>query len=596
MKAIMVMFDSLNRNMLQPYGGDYIKAPNFERLAEKTVTFRNFYSGSMPCMPARRELHTGRYNFLHRSWGPIEAFDFSTPEFLKKNGVYTHIVTDHQHYWEDGGEGYLPRYSSFDCIRGQEGDYWIGQVDRTKDVEDLSTKNNGCSPSKLKVQDKINRKQMKTEEKHPMFRVHKGGMNFIERNKDADNWFLQIEHFDPHEPFFAPEKYKNLYNNKKYSGEEFDWPNYKVVSEDENMISRAKENYAALVSMCDHYLGQILDTMDRNDLWKDTMLIVNTDHGFLLGEHEWWGKNCMPIYNELANLPFFIWDPRSGKRGEEREALAQTIDIAPTLLDFFNLPANDHMDGKSLSETIYRDKPVREAALFGNHGGHINITDGSYVYMRAGESTDCLYQYTLAATHLRQFFLPEELSNIELSNGFSFTDNKPVMKIKRADDLTFSFAADTSYFGHRLYDLKNDPEQKNPIDDSSIEAEMIKKMAVLMEENEAPKEQYQRMGIPLDGDISVNDLNEEKIRWRRMVEPFKHVEWKDNTQDEYLSILQSLPIEEREKISSIFESYIKENGCRELDSDILLDFIKSNISNPYLEKVMYFCEIAGRRV
>ena len=77
MKAIMVMFDSLNRHMLPSYGCEWIHAPNFERLAERSITFDNCYVGSMPCMPARRELHTGRYNFLHRSWGPLEPFDDS---------------------------------------------------------------------------------------------------------------------------------------------------------------------------------------------------------------------------------------------------------------------------------------------------------------------------------------------------------------------------------------------------------------------------------------------------------------------------------------------------------------------------------------
>ncbi|MBW7458915.1 sulfatase-like hydrolase/transferase, partial [Paenibacillus sepulcri] len=76
MKAIMVMFDTLNRHMLSPYGGpEWLQTPNFKRLAERTAVFDNSYVGSMPCMPARRELHTGRYNFLHRSWGPLEPFD-----------------------------------------------------------------------------------------------------------------------------------------------------------------------------------------------------------------------------------------------------------------------------------------------------------------------------------------------------------------------------------------------------------------------------------------------------------------------------------------------------------------------------------------
>ena len=98
MKAIMVMYDSLNRHMLPPYGCEWTHMPNFERLAARSVLFENNYVGSMPCMPARRELHTGRYNFLHRAWGPLEPFDDSMPEILKHHGTYTHLVSDHLHY------------------------------------------------------------------------------------------------------------------------------------------------------------------------------------------------------------------------------------------------------------------------------------------------------------------------------------------------------------------------------------------------------------------------------------------------------------------------------------------------------------------
>ena len=128
MKCIMVMFDSLNRHMLPAYGCQWTHAPNFARLAQRTVTFDKSYVCSMPCMPARRELHTGRPNFLHRGWGPLEPFDDSMPEILAANKVYTHLVSDHYHYWEDGGATYHPRYSSWEFFRGQEGDPWKGQV------------------------------------------------------------------------------------------------------------------------------------------------------------------------------------------------------------------------------------------------------------------------------------------------------------------------------------------------------------------------------------------------------------------------------------------------------------------------------------
>src|SRR4029450_6553041 len=74
MRTIFVLFDSLIRNGLGCYGGTSIATPNFDRFAKRAVTFDNHYVGSLPCMPARRDLHTGRLNFMHRSWGPLEPF------------------------------------------------------------------------------------------------------------------------------------------------------------------------------------------------------------------------------------------------------------------------------------------------------------------------------------------------------------------------------------------------------------------------------------------------------------------------------------------------------------------------------------------
>ena len=84
MRTVFVLFDSLIRRGMECYGGDLI-TPNFQRFAEKSVTFTNHYVGSLPCMPARRELHTGRHNFLHRSWGPLEPYDISG--CVDNNGV-----------------------------------------------------------------------------------------------------------------------------------------------------------------------------------------------------------------------------------------------------------------------------------------------------------------------------------------------------------------------------------------------------------------------------------------------------------------------------------------------------------------------------
>jgi len=485
MKAIMVMFDSLNRHMLPPYGCDWVHAPNFRRLAERSVTFNNCYAGSLPCMPARREIHTGRYNFLHRSWGPIEPFDRSMPEMLKENGVYTHLVSDHYHYWEEGGATYHTRYSTWEISRGQEGDLWKGQV-RDPEAPPML----GREPKGHMRQDWVNRQYMQRVEDQPQAVTFARGLEFIRHNRAEDNWFLHIETFDPHEPFFTHKKYKDLYPHD-YRGPHFDWPPYRRVEETPEQVQHCRYEYAALVSMCDEHLGKVLDLMDELDLWRDTMLIVNTDHGFLLGEHGWWAKCRMPCYNEIAHLPLFVWDPRCALRGVRRDSLVQTIDLAPTLLEFFGVPVAPEMQGGPLRDTIASDRPIRRAGLFGIHGGHVNVTDGRYVYMRGpvDPQNEPLYEYTLMPTHMKHTFDVAELQDIELQEPFTFTRGCRTMKIRARAWF------DPTPFGTLLFDLAQDPHQERPMGDPVVERRMTALLVELMRASEAPEEQYRRLGL-----------------------------------------------------------------------------------------------------
>jgi len=487
MKAIMIMFDSLNRHMLPPYGCDWVHAPNFRRLAEKSVVFDNCYAGSLPCMPARRELHTGRYNFLHRSWGPIEPFDESMPKLLKRNGIYTHLASDHYHYWEDGGCTYHTRYSSWEISRGQEGDPWKGEVKDPDIPRHVRTMREGTNPWR---QDWVNRKYMINEEDQPQAKTFRQGMDFIRTNNQTDNWFLHIETFDPHEPYFTSRHYKDLYPHT-YRGPHFDWPNYDRVKESPVQVEHCRYENAALVSMCDTYLGKILALMDEYDLWKDTLLIVNTDHGFLLGERGWWAKMVQPIYNEIARIPLFIWDPRCGKKNERRSSLVQTIDLAPTILAYFGIGIPESMEGFPLAGTIDKDTPVRETALFGCHGGHVNVTDGKYIYMRGPvtEANTPLFEYTLMPTHMARMFGVHELQNITLREPFAFTKGCRTMKIAT------SSLYNAHRFGSLLFDLHQDPGQEASLKDEAVEARMIGKMVDLMKRNDAPEDQFQRLGL-----------------------------------------------------------------------------------------------------
>ncbi len=484
MKAIMVMFDSLNRRLMQPYGCDWVHTPNFARLAARAATFENAYIGSMPCMPARRELHTGRYNFLHRSWGPLEPFDDSMPQLLDENGVHSHLVTDHQHYWEDGGATYHTRYTTHQFVRGQEGDPWQGVVGAGV-VRDPNRN------LRTRLQDQVNRGFLNEEALMPQAQTFAHGIDFIRANADEDDWFLQVETFDPHEPFFTQPGWKELYPHD-YDGPLFDWPPYARVSETPEQVQHMRYEYAALMSMCDHYLGTVLDVMDELQLWDDTLLIVNTDHGFHLGEHDWWAKMRMPWYNELANIPFFIWDPRSKIAGERRRSLVQNIDVPATILEYFGLDRPADMQGQPLRDAVASDAPVRAAALYGGHGGHVNVTDGRHVYMRAAEREDNqpLYNYTLMATHMRYRYPPEDLQALALAQPFTFTKGCQTMKIPVTSNLLGIPSFETL-----LFDTGSDPGQLTPLQDAAAEARMSELLVDLMRANDAPDEQFERLGL-----------------------------------------------------------------------------------------------------
>lgn len=489
MKCIMVMFDSLNRHMLPPYGCDWVQAPNFSRLAQRTVTFEKSYVCSMPCMPARRELHTARPNFLHCPWGPLEPFDDSSIEILKNRGVYTHLASDHYHYWEDGGCTYHNRYNTWQFFRGQEGDPWIGQVKDPHIPDHL-----GSRADTLARQDWINRQFMQGESNHSQTRTFDAGLDFINRNHEQDNWFVQIECFDPHEPFFSPDEFKALYPHH-YNGPHFDWPAYRSVCETPEQIQHARYEYAALVSLCDKSLGRVLDAMDKHDLWNDTMLIVWTDHGFMLGEHGCWAKLWMGWYEQNAHTPFFIWDPRSRAADVRRDALIQpALDLGPTLLNFFGIEPTKDMMGGDLRSTIENNTSIRQSAIFGHFGGSVNVTDGRYVYMRkpVTQADGMLYQYTLMPTVMRGFKSLESLRAAELADApFSFTKGIRPLRIPSSR----SWNPSGLNPGHELYDLSNDPGQEHPLDDSTIQNRMTALLVRQLQKYDAPPEQYLRLGL-----------------------------------------------------------------------------------------------------
>jgi arylsulfatase A-like enzyme len=503
MRTVFVLMDSLNRRAMECYGGKWAKTPNFTRFSERAVTFDNHYTGSLPCMPARRELHTGRLNFLHRSWGPMEPYDDSATEILKRRDVYSHMITDHYHYFEDGGWSYHTRYSSWENMRGQEWDPWKGLVDWPLDEwrETYHHFAHGETDRAKRWRHIANRQFIREEEDFPAVQCFKHGLEFLERNKKADDWMLQIETFSPHEPFIAPQRFRDMYPTD-YQGPILDWPRYKRVEETPEQIAEIRANYAAMMTMCDEYFGQILDFFDANDMWKDTALVLTTDHGFMLSEHDWWGKNRMPYYDEVAHIPLMVYHPdHADKGGERRSSLTQTIDLMPTLLDFHgetDVPSD--VEGRSIRPVLESDQPIRDAALYGMFGGPIDITDGRYTYFRYPVDVENqeINEYTLMPAHQGSLFKIHEFEGAELTTEFKFSKGAPILKLPGHKDaerppVQGGGIADCV---NVLYDLQTDPGQTTPLDDPEVEARLIARMVEMMAENEAPPEAYRRYGLP----------------------------------------------------------------------------------------------------
>lgn len=506
MRAILVLFDSLNRLALGAYGG-HVGTPNFDRFARRAVTFDTHYVGSLPCMPARRDLHTGRLNFTHRSWGPLEPFDNSFPELLKEHGVHSHLVTDHSHYFEEGGITYHQRYASWDFIRGQENDPWKAMVqpplERFRALYDGRHYKFGTeidASSRMRLQHAINKEYMNDEADFPTARCFASGFEFLEANHAADNWFLQLECFDPHEPFDAPARFKAA-RETGWTGGILDWPFYEHVTDSPEEIAEIRANYAALVSMCDAYFGRLLDFMDAHGMWEDTALILTTDHGYLLAEHDWWGKNLEPYYEEISHTPLLLHHPaHAGRAGTRVSGLTQTHDLMPTLLDIFGVPVPPEVRGASILDRLRAEEGGRAVAIFGMFGGPVGATDGRYAYYLYPEDLYApgLCEYTLMPTHIRSMMSTAELQTAELVRDFSFTKQMPVLRIDALRDARRIPNVDGRVFenyGTQLFDLVADPRQLSPFRDAAIEARLRAGIVAELRAHEAPPELYARYGL-----------------------------------------------------------------------------------------------------
>jgi len=200
-------------------------------------------------------------------------------------------------------------------------------------------------------------------------------VRWLEENDQAGPFFLWVDFFDPHEPWNPPEYLVHRYD-PDYAGTPMVHCNYGPATDyTPAELHNLWAHYAAESELVDRWLGRVLQKIDDLQLWDDTIVLVTSDHGTSLGEHNRTGKSNIcdhdprywPLYPEIGHVPFLVAGG-GVPRGASRSVLGQAPDILPTLCDLAGVEAEPPapFDGASLAPAILEGKPShRDIAVTG---------------------------------------------------------------------------------------------------------------------------------------------------------------------------------------------------------------------------------------
>lgn len=376
---ILIVTDTFRYDNLGSRAERTVRTPQLDKFAKKRATsIEDFYTGSFPTIPHRTDLASGVLGWPHYGWQPIQQ---SGPnhvgEMLGEEGYATQLICDCPHLFNSGFQ------FDFDGAfqnRGQEGDKPLLHLnDPVKEAmpHDKTRMEPTFRGHPLVDQHRwINRYFQLEEETFP---AQTGGtaVRWLEENYQAEPFFLWVDFFDPHEPWDPPEYLADRYH-PEYEGRPMIHPNY-GRSEDytEEELRNLWAHYAAEAELVDRHIGRILQKIDDLRLWKDSVVLITSDHGASLGEHERTGKSNInegddrywPIYPEVGHVPFLI----AGEgipQGARRKAIGQPVDILPTLSELaeVNLEGEKELQGRSLAPLIKgEEESGREYAVSGSY-------------------------------------------------------------------------------------------------------------------------------------------------------------------------------------------------------------------------------------
>jgi arylsulfatase A-like enzyme len=390
------------RSQLGCYGTPGMVTPHIDRLGQQGTVFLRSYCQQSICNPSRASLLTGlrpdttRIHDLSTHFRMHTPDAITLPQYFKQHGYHTQGLSKIFHGGLDDPQSWsapqwrpeAPTYIDEKIVAELEADTKAalarGQnVERTPPLRDPKTgivlklgsrtavhgpawESADCPDSALA--------DGKTAEKAvALLREYKGGQQ---------PFFLAVGFIRPHLPFVAPKKYFDLYpaetiqlppNHRAPDGGPrvaFPRPEepraYKDVPKD-GPIPDARQReliraYRACVSYVDAMVGQVVDELDRLGLRDRTVISLFGDHGWHLGENAVWGK--MTNFEAGTLAPLIVSAPGQSHPGARTTALAEFVDLYPTLCELCGLPVPAALEGTSLVPLMENPRRAWKTAAF----------------------------------------------------------------------------------------------------------------------------------------------------------------------------------------------------------------------------------------
>jgi arylsulfatase A-like enzyme len=385
LNVLLVIIDSLRPDHVGAYGSPQIQTPNFDAVAARGLRFNRAFPEAMVTIPARRSIFTTKRIFPFRDfvpepelgqspgWLPIADVERTFTSELGRQGYWLAQVSDNPHTaFTDVYRPFRRTFNEWKTIRGHSGTIRPPESVPLKVVHDWlppHLRDSRYVPGMRKYL--ANTGMGRDEEENCAPRVFKQAIETLEQARVRQPFCMVVDCFDPHEPWSPPQHYIDMYKDPDYRGPNIGVTRYgfaRLFSEEQ--IRHVHAVYAAAVTMTDRWFGKFMEAFRAAGLAENTVVLLMSDHGYLLGERGYTGKVPSQLHPELAQVPFVIAHPDGRAAGATTEYFASTHDVGPTLLSMVGIEPPRWMEGTDLSPILAGAQPAERREF--HYGGMYN--------------------------------------------------------------------------------------------------------------------------------------------------------------------------------------------------------------------------------